>query len=146
MKDVRNVLVVEVSPELFDVIAPVLERKEFEVDRFPHAGGALELLAVVPFAAVIVGFPLREVPVEQFLDAIRSGPSAAAKVALLSTVFHHTKALALLGHGVDLALQVEKAPKEAIRLLCALLGVPPRAAVRIMVKLESRLDHGLGGQ
>lgn len=146
MVDVRNVLVVEVPPALFEVIAPVLERKEFEVDRFPRAGGALELLAVVPFAAVIVGFPLREVGIGRFLDSVRGGPSATAKVALLAGAPHLAEAQAYLGGGADLALQVERAPKEAIRLLCTLLGVPPRASVRIMVKLQLRVENDPQGE
>jgi uncharacterized protein (TIGR02266 family) len=146
MMDVRNVLVVEVPPALFEIIAPVLQRKEFEVDRFPHAGRALDLLAVVPFTAVIVGFPLREAPLDRFLQTVRGGPSASASVALLARAAHLAEAQAFLGRGADLVLQMEKAPKEAQRLLCTLLGVSARAAVRIMVRLQLYVEQGSPGE
>src|SRR5512138_3788071 len=117
MVRVRNVLVVEVSPSLFEILAPVLQRKEFEVDRFPHAGPALELLAVVPFAAVIIGYPLRDVSVEEVLETVRGGASASTSIALLTEAAYLREAQTYLGRGVNLVLEVEKAPKEALRLL-----------------------------
>ncbi len=48
----RNVLIVEIDKETFEVFAPMLERKHFDVDRFPGAKGAMELVMLVPFEAL----------------------------------------------------------------------------------------------
>ncbi len=140
MEAPSGILVVEVEQAVFERIAPLLGRRSFEVDRFPDAGRALELLGAVPFRAVIVGYPLREMQLEDFLSAVRSGSSSAASVAVLTTAEHRARAEGLLGGDVDLVLAAEKAPQETQRLLCALLDVSPRAAMRVLVRLDVRLD------
>lgn len=140
MDDARNVLVVEVSQLLFDRVAPVLRRRSFEVDRFPDAVRALELLATVPFQAVIVGYPMRELDLKRFLAAVADGESALASVAVLVAQEHRADVEGYLDRGVDLILAAENAPEEMQRLLCALFGVAPRSAMRTMVKLEVQLD------
>ncbi len=145
MEGAQNVLVVEVAQALFDKMAPVLQRQDFEVDRFPDAARALDLVTLVPFTAIVVAFPLRQVPLERFLEVVREGESALASVAVLVEPPHRASAQAFLGNGVDLVLDAENAPQEMQRLLCTLLGVSPRAAMRIMVKLELRLEPRLSG-
>ncbi len=77
---------------------------------------------------------------QDFLSAVRSGSSSAASVAVLTTAEHRARAEGLLGGDVDLVLAAEKAPQETQRLLCALLDVSPRAAMRVLVRLDVRLD------
>jgi DNA-binding NarL/FixJ family response regulator len=139
MDGARNVLVVEVPQALFDRVAPVLRRRSFEVDRFPDAARALELLAAVPFQAVVVGYPMREIVLERFLAAVADGESALASVAVLTAKEHRDEVEGYLNRGVDLILAAENAPEEMQRLLCALFGVAPRSAMRTMVKLEVQL-------
>ena len=135
-----NVLVVEVSQPLFDRVAPVLRRRSFEVDRFPDAARALELLAAVPFQAVVIGFPMQELELRQFLNAVADGESALASVAVLVAAEDRAEVEPYLDRGVDLILATENAPEEMQRLLCALFGVAPRSAMRTMVKLEVQID------
>jgi DNA-binding response OmpR family regulator len=136
MDDLQNVLVVGISEELFNRIAPVLQRKSFEVDRFPDATRALELVSVVPFSAIIVGYPIHGLDLDTFLDAIQQGESAVASIALLTDASHRAEVDAYTTAGVDLVLQREDATREMQRLLCALLGVAPRSSVRALVKLD----------
>jgi len=140
MDDARNVLVVEVPQPLFDRVAPVLRRRSFEVDRFPDAARAVELLAAVPFQAVVVGYPMQSLDLESFLSAVADGESALASVAVLVAEEHRADVEGYLNRGVDLVLAMENAPEEMQRLLCALFGVAPRSAMRTMVKLEVQLD------
>lgn len=142
MDDARNVLIVEASQLLFDRVAPVLRRRSFEVDRFPDATRALELLAVVPFQAVVVGYPMRELDLGRFLAAVADGESALASVAVLVAQEHRAEVEGYLNRGVDLILEAENAPEEMQRLLCALFGVAPRSATRTMVKLEVQVEPG----
>jgi hypothetical protein len=141
MEERQNILVVEVEQLLFDRFAPVLQRRDFEVDRFPDAGRALELVSVVPFSAIIIGFPLREMRLEDFMDQILMGESASASIALLCSQQHTEAAERYKPLGVDLVLALENAPQEMLRLLCALLGVAPRSDLRVLVKLEIELTE-----
>ena len=72
----RNVLLVGVSPEEAERVAPFLGRSGFGVDRFPGAAGALDLLGQVPFDLLIVRFPLEEINVLEVLQAVRKPDSA----------------------------------------------------------------------
>jgi DNA-binding response OmpR family regulator len=136
MDDSKNVLVVEVEQTLYDRIAPVLQRKDFEVDRFPDAGRALELVSVVPFNAIVVGYPMSELDLNTFLDAVQQGESAVASIAVLTSAEYRAEAEGFTMSGVDLVLLRENATREMQRLLCALLGVAPRASLRALVKLD----------
>ena len=139
MEERENILVVEVEQLLFDRFAPVLQRRDFEVDRFPDAGRALELVSVVPFSAIIIGFPLKDMRLEDFMDKILMGESAAASIAILTSAEKIEEAERYKPLGIDLVLSLENAPQEMLRLLCALLGVAPRAELRVLVKLDLEL-------
>jgi len=136
MKALQNILVVNVDAVLFDKVAPVLRRTNFDVDRFPDAGRALELVGLVPFNAIIVSYPMSDVTLDDFLTEVRGGSSAGASVAVLVAEAHRPDVEALEERGIDLVLALEKAPEEMQRLLCSLLKVAPRSAMRVLVKLE----------
>lgn len=142
MEDAKRLLVVEVGPELYARVAPVLKRNAFEVDRFPGASGALELLAALPFDALILGYPMAEVPFNEFLDGVRSGVSKEASIVILAERERRAEAERFLDRGVHLVLTPEDALDETERLLCALFAVAPRAALRVLVKLDLTLDTG----
>jgi len=139
MEERQNILVVEVEQPHYERFAPVLQRRHFEVDRLPDAGRALELVSAVPFTAIIIGFPLKEMRLEAFMDTVLMGESASASIALLAAVDHVAEAERYRPLGIDMVLSLENAPHEMLRLICALLGVAPRAELRVLVKLELEL-------
>jgi len=124
----RNVLVVEVDLKRFETIAPMLARKRFEVDRFPGARGALELVSVVPFRALILGFPMTEVPFDRFLATVKRPGSASseAPVAIIAGEGQLEQGGAYLERGVDYVASLEDSPAELENGLSALLGIQAR--------------------
>ncbi len=135
-------LAVEVGPELFERVAPVLKRGTFDVDRFPGARGALELLAALPFDALVLGYPMTEVPFAEFLETVKAGTSANAKIVVLTSKARREEATRYMERGVHLVVTPEDALEETERVLCTLLGVAPRAALRVLVKLDLKLEKG----
>src|SRR5436190_1714106 len=79
----RTVLVVNVDEALFLKVAPLLNRQDFELDRFPRAAAALDLVAHVPLDVLLVRFPLPDVSLQQFLDAVRAETSPCRQSPLL---------------------------------------------------------------
>ncbi len=138
----QNILVVEVEPEVYVGIERVLRRINFDVDRLPTATGALELVSAVPFSALILRFPLQRLTLEEFLSASRTPSSAShdAPVALLAAAADRDRAAAYLDTGVDLVIANEDAADDQELKLCRLLGILPRKAVRLLVRLDVALE------
>jgi response regulator RpfG family c-di-GMP phosphodiesterase len=142
MEGRRNVLVVEVDADRFKAIAPMIDRKQFEVDRFPGAKGALELVSLVPFRAIILGFPMREVSLNDFLYTIKSSSSAcrSSPIALITDDQHLQDANAYVKRGVNLVTSYEQAPKKVENQLCEMLGIKSRFDFRAMVTLNVTIE------
>lgn len=139
--DRRNVLVVGIAADTYQKIAPLLQREDFEVDRFPGATGALELLASVTFRALIVGYPLADTKTEAFLAAIRAPGSLSLRtpLVLVAEPAQLDAATALVGRGANRVVSLEESEQRLQREVSELLAVAPRAALREMLRLELRL-------
>lgn len=145
MTERQNILVVEVAEAIYGKIATVLTRNDFAVDRIPTAPAALELVTLVSFKAIIVNHPLKTMPLEGFLSKAK-GDESASKEALIG-VFVASKNpahdLAATPAGADLVIGPFGGQEERDRQLCKLLGIAPRAAVRVNVNTEVTLvDKG----
>lgn len=144
MSERQNVLVVEVDEDIYGEIATVLTRNDFAVDRIPTAPAALELVTLVSFKAIIVNHPLKTMPLEAFVSEAK-GPESESRESLVG-VFVSSKSpaddLAVVPDGVDVVIGPFGGQSERDRQLCNLLGIVPRAAVRIKVNTEVALvDH-----
>ena len=137
---IRNILMVGVSTEEFDRVAPFLDRDGFDVDRFPSAGGALELLAAVPFEVVIVRFPLLDMALDGFLDAVRSegSPCRSAPLVLLAAE-RMIEAESFIGHGANRVVSLEDSEASIQLGVSSLLNVAPRKSARFVARLEVKL-------
>jgi hypothetical protein len=134
----KSVLIVEVAEDTYDEIASVLTRNDFVVDRFPTASTALELVTLVSFKAIIVNHPLKTVPIKEFLAAAK-GPESASREALVGVFVSSKKAtdnLAVTPEGVDVVIGPYGGQPVRDQQLCKLLGITPRAAVRVRVNTE----------
>lgn len=142
MEGRKNVLVVEVEADRFQAIAPMINRKQFEVDRFPGASGALELVSLVPFRAIILGYPLREVGLNDFLYRIKSSSSASrsSPIALITDNQNIEAAGAYLNRGVTLVTSYQQPPKKVEDELCEMLGIKARVDFRVMVTLNVTIE------
>jgi CheY-like chemotaxis protein len=140
----RSVLVVNVEPELFAKLAPLLDRSEFEVDRFPRAVGALELVARVPLDVLLVGYPLPDLPLQELLDAVR-GESSPCRQSPLLLIAHREEVPAaehFIGRGANRVVAAEEPPAELQGEISRLLAVAPRSSLRMMVRMVVNIGEG----
>lgn len=134
--DKASILIVALTPDVYEQIAPVLRRRSFEVDRIADPSSALELMAAVSFDSVIVGYPLNGLPLVDFLNRVRSSASALASVVALVPRDLMADVEPLRKGDLDVVLPQEEASAEIQRMLCDILGVAARSALRIPVRLE----------
>lgn len=137
----RNILVVGVSREEFDRVAPFLNRDSFEIDRFPSGSGALELLTRVGFEVLIVRYPLPDMELEPFLDAVRQEDSCSRRSSLvLLTVSERAETAAgFVGRGANRVVSLENSADQIQAMVSSLVNVAPRKSARILARLEIKL-------
>lgn len=139
-RDRRNVLVVGVSPEEFGRVAPFLERNAFDVDRFPRAAGALELLSRVAFEVLIARDPLPDMDLHYFLEAVRQADSPCLHAPLLVLATDESQnAEQFVGRGANRVVRMEESARQIQSTVSALLNVAPRKAARFVTRLEVKL-------
>ncbi len=142
----RNVLLIGVSQEEADRVAPFLGRSGFGVDRFPSASGALELLGQIAFDLLIVRFPLSEINVLEVLQAVRRQDSACLHsplILLAAGEEHRLEAGFYVGFGANRVLGVDDSSEQIQAVISELLVIAPRVDVRVPVSLEVKVGDDL---
>ena len=144
MDERKNILVVGFDKNTFDRVAPPLLRRIFEIDWIPSADAAVELAKSVPFAALLVNYPLQSMPMNDFLRLIRAAESASRSciISLVSSSGSADNGSQYKEKGVDLLLSLDDPAAKRENLLCTLLGIQPRRSTRVMVQLNVTLDDG----
>ncbi len=139
----RSTLVVGVESKVFEKISKMLKANNFLSDFFETGGVALESISFLPFDAIVAACPLPDMPVPQFLDAVRgkSSPCRQSAVVLLAAPDMLPEAEALAGKGANRALAVEELD-ELAHELTSLLEVPPRFSMRTVSRLKVQLSWG----
>ncbi len=137
----RNVLIIGVDLEEFAHVAPFLARDAFDVDRFPSGTGALELTAQVAIEVLLVRYPLPDMDLGVFLQAVRQGdsPCLASPILLLAAAGEADEAEAYVGRGANRVLRLEDAAEELQETVSGLLAVAPRKAARFLARMEIKL-------
>ena len=140
----RSLLIVNVDEELFGKLAPLLNREELEVDRFPRARAALELVSRVPVEVLIVGYPLPDVPTQEFLDAVRSAasPCRQSPLLLLARGEELAEAKRFIGRGANEVVAEEESAERLQAAVSRLLAVAPRSSLRTMVRIVVNIGEG----
>jgi CheY-like chemotaxis protein len=140
----RSVLAVNVDQDLYDKVSPLLNRTEFEVDRFPRASAALDLVSRVPVDVLLVGYPLPDVSTQSFLDSIRAegAPCRQSPLLLLAHRDQLAEARRFLGRGVNRVVAVEESAEQLQREVSELLAVAPRSSLRLMVRMVVNIGDG----
>ncbi len=141
MDSCKNILVVGVEEDTYGEIASVLTRNDFAVDRIPTPAAALELVTLVGFKAIIVNHPLKTMQLDDFLAAAK-GTGSACRDALVAVFVSSTKPaddLRSTPDGVDVVIGPFGGQAVRDQQLCRLLGIVPRAAVRVQVNTEVTL-------
>ena len=137
----RNVLVIGVSSEEFGRVAPFLARDTFDVDRFPSGGGALELTAQVAIEILLVRYPLPDMDLGVFLQAVRQPDSRclSSPILLLAAAEEAREADTYVGRGANRVLRVEDAEQALQQAVSGLLSVAPRKDARFLARMEIKL-------
>lgn len=137
----RNVLVIGVNPEEFGRVAPFLARDAFDVDRFPSGSGALELTALVSIEVLLVRYPLPDMDLGVFLQAVRQPESKCmtSPILLLADAAAATEAEAYIGRGANRVLHLEAAEDDLQATVSSLLAVAPRKDARFLARMEIKL-------
>lgn len=137
----RNILAIGVTRDEFQQIVPFLDRDTFEVDRFPSPGGAIELVSRVPFEMLLVRYPLPEMELHTFLDAVRADGSASlsSSLLLLSSNSHAEQARRFIGRGANRTISLEDSPDEIQATVSSVLNVAPRKAARFLARVEIKI-------
>ena len=141
MTDRQNVLVIEVEEDTYGEIAPVLERNDLSVDRFPTASAALDLVTAVSFTAIILNHPPKTMSIEDFV-AEATKPGSASRDATIGVFVSSKKAdddLTATPKGVKVVIGPFGGQTLRDQQLCKLLGIVPRAAVRVEVNTDVTL-------
>ncbi|MDA8017640.1 MAG: PilZ domain-containing protein [Thermoanaerobaculia bacterium] len=137
----RNVLAVGLSAEEFQRFVPFLSRQSFEVDRFPSALGAVELVTRIAFELLLVRFPLPDMDLAPFLERVREDRSPCKRSSLL--VLHPTErsdeAGAFVGRGANRTIGLEASEGEIQENISSVLNVAPRKAARFMARFQITL-------
>ena len=140
----RSVLVVNADEELFAKIAPLLNREALEVDRFPRARAALDLVSQVPVDVLIVGYPLPDVRTQELLDVVRrpESPCRQSPLLLLAHREELEEAKRFIGRGANEAIAVEESAERLQAAVSRLLAVAPRSSLRMMVRIVVNIGEG----
>ena len=144
MADKSSVLVVNLGAREFDKVAPLLDREEFEVDRFPRAAMALELIRQVTFDVLLVGYPLPDIGPRQFLSEVRDpeSPCRATPLLLVATEESLSSAREFIGYGANRVVGMDETAERLQAEVTRLLEVAPRQELRTMVRLQIRVGDG----
>jgi hypothetical protein len=140
----RDVLFIGVEAGIFDRYRESLSLAEFRADFISTASGALELMALLPYDALIVACPTPDLPLERFLDAVRRENSSCrhASVVLLASPGWGKQAEGFIGLGANRVLPTDAPPELLQQILPDLLNAAPRIPMRLLTRLE--VPSGLG--
>ncbi len=137
----RRVLTVGLSVEEFDLVAPCLDVGVFDVDRFPSARGALELVACHTVDVLLVRHPLPDLDLEAFLGAVRDAgsPCRQSPLLLLTPGRQLADAESYLGRGANRVGAVDGESRTLQATVSELLDVAPRKPCRLIAQLRVRI-------
>jgi uncharacterized protein (TIGR02266 family) len=141
MNDAKRILAVGVDRKLLADMKRVLSRSVLSLDGVPRGGSALSLCGRVPFDLVIVGEPLPDMDLAEFLTTLRKAESKCGRSPVL-VVTDESRLLEARRHlepGRDMALSTRQRRRLLDEIGRRLVGAPPRVAARMFVRLDARL-------
>ena len=103
---------------------------------------ALEMAPARRFSGLIVSYPLPDLPMSVFLDAVRRRGSAWQSTALLvvTGIALRADAEVYVGRGANRVVTIEEAGLVLADLLERLLATAPRVAIKVPGRIEVRAD------
>lgn len=139
----RHVLVVGAKSDALERIAPMLRRAEFSVHTAEPSPVVFDLVLGTSFELVLVSYPLRELDLDDFIDALRRDGSWCRKAALvlLAEEDHLEDAGAMVDLGVNRAVGLDWPEGRLHQAIADLLEVAPRISLRVLVHLKVEVTN-----
>jgi CheY-like chemotaxis protein len=139
----RHVLMVGADEDALERIAPMLRRAEFDVHTAAPSPVVFDLVLGTSFELVLVRYPLKELALDDLLDALRRDGSwcKSAAVVLLADPNNLDDALAQVDLGVNRAIGIDWPEGRLHRAIADLLEVAPRISLRVLVHMKVEVEN-----
>jgi CheY-like chemotaxis protein len=130
----KRVLAIHLEPDVYERLAPLLDRREFEVDLFPRASHALEILSLVTFDALLAGYPLPNGSEKPLLDALRQEGSLNRSTPLVFVCDEgfEAEAEAWIGRGASRVIPMADTSERLQQEISRIVDTAPRSDLRFM--------------
>jgi hypothetical protein len=138
----RNTLAVALDSQVFEGVARVLRANLVHAAYEATATTALETTGFLAFDAILAGYPLPDMPMQAFLDAVRREDSPCRSAGLILLVGQEAleETQRFVGRGANRVLTVEEFMARLPHVLLRLLEIPPRVALRRNLRLKVSLS------
>lgn len=138
-----RVLVVGLERSHYKDLLPLLSRALLSVDRLSSGESAVELASRVAIDLVVIRYPLPDMAIGSFMQALHQSGSPCEKTPIIVVAddARLSELGSLLPGGAAQAVSVNQ-PKKLVAQAALVLKLAPRADVRIAVRLEVKLDGG----
>ena len=140
-----SVLLVGLDAESVERVREALVPTGVAATTVADGRSALEMAPSRRFSGLIVSYPLPDLPMSVFLDAVRRRGSAWQSTALLvvTGVALRADAEVYVGRGANRVVTIEEAGLVLADLLERLLATAPRVAIKVPGRIEVRADNHL---
>lgn len=137
-----RILVVGLERKLYEKINPLLNRSLFAVDRVPRGESGLALANHAAFDLIAVRHPLPDMSLGSFIHAVHDPGSlcGAAQILVLTDAARVAEVSGLMPGGASQVVSIDEPWKLLQEVASRLLGVAPRVATRVMMRLEVKVE------
>jgi uncharacterized protein (TIGR02266 family) len=139
-----RVLVVGLERKLYLKLEPLLGRSLLTVDRVPRGESGLLLTGNVVFDLIVLRHPLPDMALGSFINRVHEpgAPCGAAQILVLTDDAQIALLQSMIPDGPRCVLSVNQPTKLLEQVASRLLGVTPRVAARVLVRLTVKLQEG----
>lgn len=137
----RKVLAIGLGSFEFHIVDEFLAPGGLEVDRFPSAAGAMELLETLTLDALLVSYPLEDSPLGDFLATLRrpGHKSRSTPVVLVTREEFRVPAEEFIDRGVSRVVCLDTSAETLLEAVMGVIFVAPRR--RVTIPAQFRLEN-----
>ncbi len=134
----RHVLLVGLSPEAHDSIAPALHEEAYSVHTVDGSPFVLDLIRGTSFELMVIAHPIEGLTIEEVVDAARCAGSMCTAVRLLviTEPEHLEQAAQWIDHGVNRIVTLDWPRARIWQALADLLSDSPRVPLTATIRLK----------
>jgi DNA-binding NarL/FixJ family response regulator len=137
-KSRKQVLVTRVDEPIFREISGLLRQAKMDVHRATWDDTTLDLVQTTSFDAIIIGFPVSDAALSQFLATARSEGSACSRagLVLVSDPDHEEQAHDMIGRGANRVVAANDLTGGIVDAVEDLARSAPRLSVRAPARIK----------